>query len=60
MLLLDVMLPGRQRLSTSSRSCAAARSSPTLPIVLLTAKAELKDIRNGLAPRRRRLHHQAL
>src|SRR5689334_3011160 len=48
LLLLDVMLPDGNGFDI----LAQLRSRPefsTLPIVLLTAKAELKDIRNGLA-----------
>jgi two-component system, OmpR family, phosphate regulon response regulator PhoB len=48
MLLLDVMLPDGNGFDILAQLRGRPEFS-TLPIVLLTAKAELKDIRNGLA-----------
>lgn len=48
LLLLDVMLPDGNGFDILAQLRAHAEFS-TLPVVLLTVKAELKDIRNGLA-----------
>lgn len=48
LLLLDVMLPDGNGFDILAQMRGRPEFS-TLPIVLLTAKAELKDIRNGLA-----------
>jgi DNA-binding response OmpR family regulator len=48
LLLLDVMLPDGNGFDILAQLRGRPEFS-TLPIVLLTAKAELKDIRNGLA-----------
>jgi CheY-like chemotaxis protein len=48
LLLLDVMLPDGNGFDILGQLRAHAEFS-TLPVILLTVKAELKDIRNGLA-----------
>ena len=57
LLLLDVMLPGRDGFSICDEVRKVDRDQP---IIMLTAKTSDEDIVNGLIARRRRLRRQAV
>ena len=57
LLLLDVMLPGRDGFAICDEVRKVDRDQP---IIMLTAKTSDEDIVNGLVARRRRLHREAV
>ena len=56
LILLDLMLPKKNGLDV----CRELRESSSVPIIMLTAKADESDKVYGLELGRRRLHHEAV